>query len=736
MKWALVDRAANTIGSASDLDAVEAQEILARLPADCREELCTLLREACGDGRRRRLGVTRPDHPLLVVDIVPLRARSLAEPPALIVLYEASEFDSAADRVRRLARRNEAILRCAMDGFFVVDEDCRFLEVNEAFCRMVGYPADELYRMRITDLEVTDGGVPAYTQTGLHQFPTAHRHKHGHVVHLEISINVLHDAGSKILVGFARDVTERLRAEAELARLNHQQQLILSSAGEGIAGLDPAGRISFVNPTAAGLLGMSPEQLVGQDAHTTLLGRDTAAADCAAADCPVCAILRHGQRVVRRSGEFPRPDGRRVPVDYSLTAMLNGGTAAGAVLVFKDVTEQRRAEEERRLLEAQVLEAQKLESLGLLAGGIAHDLNNMLTGIQGNASLVMAQLPPDAAMRGRVQRIVGACDRASKVVNQVLAYAGRVVCEASPQDLNTLVSETVELMRSTLPTTARLTLELARALPSVEADPGQLQQVITNLLVNAVEALPEQTGHISIATSQLHLGDDEARRAFPGQNLAPGDYVCLEVADTGCGMKPETLARIFEPFYSTKNSGRGLGLAAMRGVVRAHRGGVRVESTPGQGTLFTLAFPVLDVSAPAVPATTGETCPGREATVLVIDDEFDVRDVIQDILTTHGFRVLTAENGRRGIEVFRQHADVVDIVLLDMKMPDLGGREVYRELRRIRPDARVIVISGYSDEIDPLRFGEPLPAAFLGKPFIIETMIERIRAVLRQPAAR
>jgi two-component system cell cycle sensor histidine kinase/response regulator CckA len=673
----------------------------------------------------------------LVVDILPLKLRGPTENVALVILDDSREFDSAYDRVKRLARRNEAILRSSMDGFFVVDADCRFLEVNDAFCTMTGYTADELRDMRITDLEVgahADGGVPSHTRTGLHHFPTAHRHKNGHLVHLEISINVLHNAGEKTLVGFARDVTERKRAEEALARLTRQQKLILDSAADGIVGLDRDGRFTFVNPAAAQMLRASGDDLIGRSACQVLFPSGSSPAEDDGTSCPVCSALKSGQGLLRTEDQFSRVDGSCFPVEYSAALMRDGNEVVGAVLEFKDVTEQRRTEDERRSLEARIQQAQKLESLGLLAGGIAHDLNNTLVGVQGNACIALDQLPKDADLHRRLQRIVGACKRASKVIQQMLAYAGHVTCETSPLDLNHLIEDMTEFMRAGIPKSITLLTRLEPKLPRIDGDTGQLQQVITNLLVNAVEAIGDELGRITMSTESIRLHAENIAQVFPGQELTPGAYVCLDVEDNGRGMSAETLQRIFEPFFSQKGAGRGLGLAAMRGIVRAHRGAIAVDSKPGQGTRFTVVFPALIQPVPKehTPRPEPRTRFQSGTTVLVVDDEYEVRDVVKDMLTARGLTVLTAEDGAHAVKIFNDHVDAIDVVLLDMAMPGKSGDEVLREILAIRPDAKVIVSSGFIEESLSSRFGEAKPAAFLYKPFTPDTLMERIDGVLDQ----
>ncbi len=730
MNWALVDRAANCVRTSSGVESAT-QNILARLPEESHEEFMQMLEAACVGGQRQRLTITQSSAPMLVVDIVPLQTKATPEVPALVFLYDEDEFNSSKRRLAALARRNEAILRCSMDGFFVVDQDCRFLEVNEAFCRMTGYSNDELMRMRITDLEAenqADGGVPSHTQTGLHHFPTAHRHKNGHIVYLEISVNVLHDNGAKILVAFARDVTDRKRAEEQLARLTREQRLILDSAGEGIVGLDRSGNIAFTNPAAEAMLGVRGGELIGTSARDIFGSLDEP--DAAPVNSPIDAILDSRAALLRCEGEFTRADSSRFPVAYSITAMHAGPDVIGAVLLFVDKTEQHNAERERRELEAQISASERLESLGLLAGGIAHDLNNMLTGIQGNASLALSELGGDSPVCARIERVVGACKRASAVVDQILTCAGRKTRETAKLDLHELVHDTVEFIRPTVPRAITLDLKPRGEPLEIEADAAQLQQVITNLLVNAIEAIGDAPGTISASASRSEWGAEELRRLFPGQSLEPGAFACVHVRDTGCGMDQDTARRIFEPFFSTKADGRGLGLAAMRGAVRAHQGGVRVESEVGTGARFTVALPMSPRPATATATSAKHAEERGQPTVLVIDDDDDVRDVLRDVLENNSFDVLTAENGTKGVEIFQEYASRIDVVLLDLIMPGKGGWEVYEEILATRPSAKVIMVSGYVKEYGGDRPSGARPAAIIHKPFMNDALIETIREVI------
>jgi CheY-like chemotaxis protein/two-component sensor histidine kinase len=374
----------------------------------------------------------------------------------------------------------------------------------------------------------------------------------------------------------------------------------------------------------------------------------------------------------------------------------------------------------------------KLESVGVLAGGIAHDFNNILVGVLGNASLAMDHVPPGSHLASRLADIVNAAERAAQLTRQLLAYAGKGRFVIELLDLSQQVREISGLLQISMPRTVQLRLELAEGLPCIEADAAQIQQVVMNLVINGAEAIPEgRTGVVLITTGVQEVDDAYIQTTVAGSDLKQGRYVTLEVHDTGIGIAPDVVSRIFDPFFTTKFTGRGLGLAAVRGIVKGHSGAMKVYSTPGQGTTFKLLFPASrkeeqrrfeKVSEQAAPKGTG--------TVLVIDDEEIVRRTAQATLERFGYEVVVAEDGRQGLDAFRRLADRVDVILLDMTMPVMSGEETFRELRIIRPDIKVILSSGYN-EVEAIRHftGKGL-AGFVQKPYTSARLAEAVRSVL------
>jgi signal transduction histidine kinase/CheY-like chemotaxis protein len=387
--------------------------------------------------------------------------------------------------------------------------------------------------------------------------------------------------------------------------------------------------------------------------------------------------------------------------------------------------------EERARQEEQLRVTQKLESIGVLAGGIAHDFNNLLTSILGNTSLALDTLPWGSDLRRLLTEVVIASERAADLTRQLLAYAGKGRFYVQSLDLSEHVRQISNLLRTSIPRTVTWRVDLAPGLPRIQADSSQIQQVIMNLVINAAEAILEgQPGTVLIVTGTQEVGDADSRPTLVGGRLTPGRYVTLEVQDSGVGMNEKTMGRIFDPFFTTKFIGRGLGLAAVLGIMRGHKGGISVSSTPGQGATFQVFFPATEDRQPAPEET--ETSPrpfgsplGTAAsvslagtgTVLIIDDEEIVRHAARAALEVFGYAVLEAEDGERGVELFLSRADDVAVVLLDMTMPVMSGEETFRRLRAIRPNVKVILSSGYDEPEANSRFTGKGLAGFLQKPY-------------------
>jgi CheY-like chemotaxis protein len=372
-----------------------------------------------------------------------------------------------------------------------------------------------------------------------------------------------------------------------------------------------------------------------------------------------------------------------------------------------------------------------LESLGLLAGGIAHDFNNLLTGILGNASLGLTELPDSAPMRRYFREIVSASERAADLTRQLLAYAGKGRFVLERIDLSQLVREIEPLIHTSIPRMVDIQLDLAAGLPAVEADPGQIQQLVMKLIVNGAEAIGEgNPGEVAIRTETRDLDAEEIRREFPNDQLTPGSYAGIEVRDTGSGMDEATRNKIFDPFFTTKFQGRGLGLAAVSGIVRAQKGAIRVYASPGQGSSFQVLFP-------AVAAQAGDRRPRMApaetpagGTILFIDDEEALRRLAQSALERNGWRVLLAQDGAEGVRLFEENRDAITAVILDMTMAVMGGEEALDRMKAIRPGVPVIISTGYGELEAARHFAGKDMAGLLEKPYTVNQLMESIAVVL------
>ena len=392
---------------------------------------------------------------------------------------------------------------------------------------------------------------------------------------------------------------------------------------------------------------------------------------------------------------------------------------------------------ERKDLEEQLRQAQKLESLGLLAGGVAHDFNNLLTGILGNASLVAEVWEPPAEARMLLEEVIRAGERAAHLTRQLLAYAGKGRFVVEPVDVSSLVREISSLVQTSISKKVRVILNLADDLPMVEADSSQIQQLVMNLLLNGAEASGDRAGTVVITTAMEHVDEARPRNMGAGQHLEPGDYICLRVQDNGCGMDEAVKARIFDPFFSTKFTGRGLGLSAVLGIVRSHRGDLALESRPGEGTVFEVLLPAMTRRNAARLAERSGELRGRltgSGTVLLVDDEAVVRRTARAMLEQYGYTVYEAADGRAGVELLRAMRDRVVLVLLDLTMPVMGGEDAFGLMKQIRPDLKVVLTSGYDEQEATRRFAGRGVDGFIQKPYTSSLLGATLKNVLTHDA--
>ena len=392
--------------------------------------------------------------------------------------------------------------------------------------------------------------------------------------------------------------------------------------------------------------------------------------------------------------------------------------------------ERNASDEQRRLVEARVQEAQKLESLGVLAGGVAHDFNNLLMCIMGNASLSAMTLPDSSPVRASLDEITLAAQRAAELTHQLLAYTGKRQLQSGIHGVNSLVSEMTKLLSNVISKSTMIRLELAASLPNVRADGAQLRQVVMNLMTNASDAFEGQAGAITVRTGVEDSGPDGPSGTFVAESAPPGDYVFFEVEDTGCGMDSRTLERIFDPFFTTKFAGRGLGLAAVLGIVRGHRGAIRVHSEPGRGTSFRVLLPAATSSTETPIETPQPTRQAMTGKVLVVDDDDAVRATVERILRWHGVNVLTSSDGDEALEIVRREGIGLDAVVMDVTMPRLDGVKALHDIRQSNGKLPVVLMSGYADLGATTGLEGVSGVSFLQKPFHPAQLVQKLSSVL------
>ena len=506
-------------------------------------------------------------------------------------------------------------------------------------------------------------------------------------------------------------------------------ELILELTRTGVDIIDEDFGLHYVDPGWQKLYG----DPAGQKCYAYFMGRTE--------PCPSCGIpnaIRTGQVQVTEE-TLPREGGRVIEVH---TIPFRDADGRPLVAEFNlDVTARKRREERRLELERRQLHAQKLDSLGLLAGGIAHDFNNLLQAVLGNLELASYTVPTGTSAREHLDLAVGASRRVAELARQMLAYSGKGHFRIQPMDLGDLVAETTSLFRAAIPGNAELELEVQAGLPLVAADPGQMQQAVMNLLVNAAEAIGARPGRVTLRVSAGPVGPDELARSLLAARPQPGTFVRLSVTDDGCGMDAATVRRLFDPFFTTKTTGRGLGMPVVLGIARGHRGAILADTEPGRGTRIDLLLPAESGDAAAVEGPLGrangvygaEGVEVERGTVLVADDEDMVRRACCAMLERLGYRSIEARDGLEAVEASRRHGGEVACVLLDLTMPRMDGLAALEELRRLEPEVRVILTSGFSEQEASGRLGGVGPDAFLQKPFHMLELRSVLAGLRRRP---
>ena len=630
-------------------------------------------------------------------------------------------------RARELWRANEtlaAMVANAPVAIVAMDHAGRFRIWNPAAERMFGWTANEVLGGPVPYLPSERHGEHQVFREILKQggsisnVETQRMRKDGTLLDVSLSAASVElgagaeDASSELeIIAVLTDITARKLAEAEMLRLS----TAIQQSAEAVMIADTDGFIRYVNPAFSAMSGYSPAEAVGRRTNLLRSGRH----DKSFYENLWKTILS-GQTW---RGEFEniRKDGSPLPMEASITPVRGPrGVITSFICIAQDISE-------RKTLERQLLQAQKSEAIGQLAGGIAHDFNNVLAAILGMAELGQLEAPEGTRIRERLQKICHHAGRAVALTRQLLAFSRRQQLERRPINLNLSVNEVASLLSDSLGKDVEFVTNLAPELASVFADPAQIEQVLMNLCVNARDAMPSG-GRLTISTGKVQF-DQEACRTRPG--LAPGEFVCLTVTDTGMGMDAQTLGRIFEPFFTTKPPGRGtgLGLATVYGVVKQHGGHIDVMSSPGDGTTFQLYFPVSLPAKPGAEAPAdGEPVTGGRETILLAEDHEGLRELVCESLESLGYCVLAACDGEEAVEIFRRNSGKVDLLILDVIMPRLRGPDAYKRIHDLNGSIPVLFCTGYSSDSAQVEIISG--HAVLQKPYQTRELARTVRSLL------
>ncbi len=657
------------------------------------------------------------------------RGRYFGQEVIIALAFDITDRKMAEESLRVSRDYLSAIFHSVHDGLIINDAGTgRILDVNQRMCEMCGYTHSEVLKM---DLGQLSANTPPYTQENItawwqkvrQEGPQVvewlARHKTGRLFWVEVSVRLALIDQEERFIALVRDISQRKEAEEALRQKTAEVDRFFEMALDLLCIADKHGYFRRVNAQWVTALGYELKSLEG------CRFLDLVHPDDVERTLEAMKLLDQGGEILNFTNRYRHKDGSYRWIEWRSKPYGDLIYAAA-----RDITDRRMAEEERLNYERQIQQAQKLESLGVLAGGIAHDFNNLLTAILGNIDLALVDLSPASPAREDILAAEKATHRAAELAKQMLAYSGKGCFVIQTLDLRELVKEMTHMLQVSISKKAVFRLHFAENLPPVQADATQLRQVVMNLVINASEAIEERSGVIALSVGAHEYTKEELASFWTSEDLPGGLYVYLEVADTGCGISQEQRERIFDPFYTTKFTGRGLGLAAVMGIVRSHRGAIHVTSQPGKGTTFRVLFPAsaegLEQLAKA-PSSAGWKGKGL---VLLVDDEESVCATGKKMLEYLGLTVIPALDGMEAVQLFRAKAADIACVLLDMTMPHMDGVETFNALREIRPDVPVIISSGYNEQDVIMRFGGKGPAGFVQKPYKITALSEVLERVL------
>jgi len=641
---------------------------------------------------------------------------------------DITERKRAAEGLRDSEARNRAILESALDCIVTMDHAGLVVDWNPAAERTFGFMRADVIGKEMAELiipprfrELHRRGLAQYLTTN--QGPVLGNRLElsavtadGAEFPIELAINRIESEGLPMFTGYIRDITERKRAEQELSQSEERYRDLVENAHDIIYSHDLEGNYTSMNKAGELSTGYTHEEAMALNL------RQTVAPECLERAKEMLRRKLAGESVTAYEMEILAKDGRRITVEANTKLVYHDGVPVGVQGIARDVTE-------RKQLEEQLRQSQKMDAIGQLAGGVAHDFNNLLTAINGYSGLALQRINDNHPLRGYLEEIKKAGDRAANLTRQLLAFGRKQILQPLPINLNDIVTDMTKLLRRLIGEDVQLTAKLDPALKKIKADPGQIEQVLVNLVVNARDAMP-QGGNLTIETATVDLGEEYAGRHV---DVLPGLYVMLAVSDTGTGMDEATQARIFDPFFTTKAKGKGtgLGLSTVYGIVKQSGGNLWVYSEPGHGTTFKVYLPQLATAPEKLEVKEAESAlPGGSETILLVEDEDVVRGLAQKILEQSGYKVLAASRGDEAIRLGAESSEAIHLLLTDVVMPETSGKEVADRLRELLPGLRVVFMSGYTDEAIVHHGVLDSNVEFIEKPFTPNALARKVREAL------
>jgi two-component system cell cycle sensor histidine kinase/response regulator CckA len=648
---------------------------------------------------------------------------------------EIGDLKQEKESLLKREQKYQSIFNDIEDGYYEVDIEGNYTYFNDAVCHIIGYSREELLKMNNRDYT-----TPETAQKMFQIFNTVHRtgvaakvtdyeviRKDGRKRRVALSISLMRDTDGSIIGfrGIGRDITDQKLAAEALRESEAKYRDLVENANSIILRRDIEGRITFFNEFAQSFFGYTEDEILGKNVVGTIVPKkDSVGSDLAQM---VKDIGLHPEKYVTNENENMRSNGDRVWVAWTNKAIYDReGNIREMLSIGNDITERKKAEQEKQKLEAELYQARKMEAIGTLVGGLAHDFNNLLMGLQGRISLMLLDLDSRHTHYETLKQQEAIIKNGADLTRQMLGFAREGKYEVKPVNINEIIHKTSEMFGRTKKEVT-INRKYEDDIWTVEVDQGQIEQVFVNIYINAWQAMPGG-GHLYIETANVNLGQKEVS-SF---NVPQGRYVKLSITDTGVGMDEATKERIFEPFFTTRGMGRGtgLGLASVYGIIKNHDGFIDVSSEKGHGTTFYIYLPAIKkkIGDDKISPKT-EILQGTE-TIMLVDDERIILEVGEEVLKTMGYTVLLADSGKEAIEHMERDKESIDMVILDMIMPEMSGGEVFDRIKKINPAVKVLLSSGYSYHDRAREILDRGCNGFIQKPYRIEDLSKKIREIL------